>query len=329
MIYLFCLLIPVLLIVSLARSFRQRKNPELLSSAEIGMLIDRALRAYRSRFVPLLALAALLAPLGVASPLLAPLALQLTWPMRDTFFSGEPPTIWVLAGRAAVALTALGLGRSLLMYGAACALAEAAERLSLKTICSALLRDWKRALILAIPLSAPSLLVTLVVLLVTVALAGPSASISTGFFLLALMIVGMPLMIIIGLAADVRWALAPAAMRFESLRPVAAIRRSAEIVRAQRSGVFNLTLGLWLIGWLMVSVPVAGALLIWRLAAAPASPLIGQLAAPLWMIGSVFVAPLMAFAPLEAYLYMRDRALSPGLARLLYTTADDHIPAEI
>jgi hypothetical protein len=326
---LFCLIILALLIFSLARSFRQRKNPEVLSSAEVGVVIDRALQAYRRRLVPLLALAALLTPLGVASPLLAPLALQLIWPMRDSFFSSEPPTAWLLAGRAAAILSALGLGRSLLMYGAACALAEPAQDQSLRTIAAAVLRDWRRALLLAIPLSAPSMFTTLVVVLVTLALLRPSVGTSANFSLIALMIVGLPLMIILGLTTDVRWALAPAAMRYESLKPIAAIRRSAQIVRAQRSGMSNVTLGLWLIGWLMVSVPVAGGLLAWRLIPPPVPDLSGQSAILIWMLGSVFVAPLLALGPVELYLCVRDRALSPALTELLYVTTNDQVPSKI
>jgi hypothetical protein len=317
------LLILLLLIASLVRSFRQRNNPDLLSPAEIGAVSDRALRAYRQRFVPLLTLAAILAPLGVGSPLLAPLALQLIWPISDIFFFYAPPTPWLLLARIGVVLTALGLGRSLLMLGAAYALTEEAEAQSLKTISAALRHDWKRALILAIPLSAPSLLMTLVVASATVGLMQWGLSFGDTSSLIVLMIVGLPLLLITALATNTRWALAPAVMRYESLGPLAAIRRSAQIVDAQRSGVSNLSLELWLIGWLVVSVPGAGGLLLLQLATPLAPELIGRLAVLLWMLGSVFVAPLLALGQVEFYLSARDR--TAGLSERIERFVESHI----
>jgi hypothetical protein len=114
----------------------------------------------------------------------------------------------------------------------------------------------------------------------------------------------------------VRWSLAPAVMRYEALGLRAALRRSAQIVRAQRSGMSNVSLALTLIGWLIVSVPVIAVALLAELAL-PAFAITGRVAALIWAVGSVFVAPLLALGAAEFYVYVRDR--TPGALEQLET----------
>src|SRR5262245_42448344 len=55
------------LVVLIVVLFLRRRNPARLTWSEVGTLIDRSLRAYRRQFVPLLALSAICAPLGVVT----------------------------------------------------------------------------------------------------------------------------------------------------------------------------------------------------------------------------------------------------------------------
>ena len=177
--------------------------------------------------------------------------------------------MWLLIARFALISSALGLGHSLLAYAAVIALADDNAGRSLKTLGTALLRDWKRALLLAIPLTVPSLLVTLSNAMFNIAFI-PQASNFARAHLLSLTIFGIPLLLITAFITALRWSLAPIVM-FRVAWAIAALRRSAKIVQAQRSGMFYLLLTCGLIGWLIVSVPAAASSRSLRCAVLPGS----------------------------------------------------------
>ena len=66
------------------RVFWRASDADWLVARDIATAVDHAVHGYRQLLVPLLALAAVLTPLGVASPLLAP-ALPQIWSPRDIF----------------------------------------------------------------------------------------------------------------------------------------------------------------------------------------------------------------------------------------------------
>jgi hypothetical protein len=307
MLNIFCLIVLLLLFALSVRVFWSANDANWLVARDIATAADRAVHDYRQRLVPLLALAAVLTLFGVASPLLAPLALQQIWPLRETFLEQMPLTVWLLIARLAWAGTALGLGHSLLAYAAACALADDYAGRSLKALGAALLRDWKGTLLLAIPLSVPSLLVTLAISMYSIAFVEQAANFSARSSLFPLAVFGVPLLLITALIIALRWSLAPTVMFYEALGPIAALRRSAKIVQAQRSGMFNLWLIGGLIGWLMVSVPASTILTLLRWVVLPTPELIGRFAVLIWALGSIFVAPLLALGPVELYLSLHAR----------------------
>jgi hypothetical protein len=300
---IFFLTVVGLLLAVIVRAFWRARDPKRLAQREIGVVVDRALRAYRRQFVPLLALAALLAPLGVASPLVAPLALQLIWPMQQVFAADMPLTPWIIVARMGWCFSALSLGRSLLMYGAACAIVESSGDQSPRAIWAALRRDWRRALQIVSLMSLPSLLITLVVAIVSETLVDISGQ-AVGLAVLSI-VLGVPVFLMVAIIILVRWSLAPAIMRCEALGPLAAIKRSGRLVRSQGSGSSNATMALLTIGWLIVSTPAAGALLLLRLAVALTPEMTTGFVILVWMIGSIFVAPLLALGATEFYLYVR------------------------
>jgi hypothetical protein len=300
---IFVLTVVGLLLAVIVRAFWRARDPNQLTQRDIGVVVDRALRAYRRRFVPLLALAALLAPLGVASPLVAPLALQLIWPMQQVFAADISLTPWLVVARMGWCISALSLGRSLLMYSAACAVVESSGDQSPRSLWAALRQDWRRALQVVSLMSLPSLLITLVVAIVSETLVDISGR-SVGLAVLSI-VLGVPALLGMAIIILVRWSLVPAIMRCEALGPLAAIKRSGRLVRSQGSGGSNTTMALFAIGWLIVSTPAAGALLLLRLAVALTPETTTGLVILVWTIGSVFVAPLLALGATEFYLYVR------------------------
>jgi hypothetical protein len=78
-------------------------------------------------------------------------------------------------------------------------------------------------------------------------------------------------------------------------------------VRTQRSDPSNVIVTLWLIGWLIVSVPITIMLMLLQLVALPTSTMTGQIVVLVWILGSIFVAPLLALGMAQFYLYVHDR----------------------
>jgi hypothetical protein len=113
---------------------------------------------------------------------------------------------------------------------------------------------------------------------------------------------------IIGGAMWLLWAIAPVVMFYEGLNPWKAMGRSFSIVRKQWSALLNTLVPLWVIGWLLIGVPTYGSVLLAHSVLALGDGISSQIALLIWLLGSVFVAPLVAMGMLHYYRYVREHA---------------------
>jgi hypothetical protein len=277
MLIILILLFAVGLVAVIIVLFLRRRNPARLTWSEVGTLIDRSLRAYRRQFVPLLALSAICAPLGVvtySSFYSFLVTLNTPAPLHG---SGD----WLqLAMRivsiGVLVMGTLGLGRTLLACGAAQALRDESEGQTVGLGRMLGQQPWRATIGLMLRMIVPSLIN---------ALFG-----------------------VLGLLATLSWRVAPAALLFEQLDARDAVRHGRALVKPVRGQLADVLAPLWLIGWLIVGVPMVGGLWLFELFGALSPSAIEALTLIGWIVGSVFVAPLTALGAAQFYLFVRERS---------------------
>jgi hypothetical protein len=258
--------------------FLRRRNPTRLTWSEVGTIVDRSLRAYRRHFVSLLALSACCAPLG-----------GVTYTSASSFLTAFTNASRALANdddwlQVAVrvisifvlVMGSLGLGKTLLACGVAQALHD--ESLGLPVSLGRMLgqQRWRATIELMLRMIVPSLI--------------------NAFFS------------VIGLLLTLSWRVAPAAMIFEQLGARDAVKHGRALVKPARGQLADVLVPLWLIGSLIVGVPMLGGLWLAEIFitlspnALEALTLLGSIAS------SAFVAPLLALGAAQFYLFMRDRS---------------------
>ncbi len=260
----------ILLIVVIMRLFRRKKGQPRLGLRDTTTIIDRSIAAYRRHLVPVLILSALCFLLGSSSgynfTLLGTLTFWLAAPEAQSSLPSLVTSAWAL-------LNFFGIGSTLLAVGVAAGMHTAGQGAPVAFV-DFLPRQRSRALL------------GLVLLMVIVSILS--------------VILG-----IIGLLIALFWSLAPVIMCFEGLNPWRAVRRSYALVRANYSGLLNTLVPLWLIGWLIVGLPIFGS--IWL---PTALGLIGTEQSALLvtlglMLGQIAVTPLTAFGAVCFYQYIQ------------------------
>ncbi|HEU4327920.1 MAG TPA: hypothetical protein VFS21_32590 [Roseiflexaceae bacterium] len=273
------LLGPLALVALLAavQMFRLRRNPLLLRLGELGTVMDRALRAYREDLTTLLLLGVLFAPLGVLpsdGQVISSFLLGLL--LAPSFGTGRPTDLlWLLP-----LVSTAGIGKVLF----ACCVARVAQLRAAGAPVSvrAALRHgrWRAAIGLAALLAIPSLVISFF-----------------GVF---------------GALAGLLLALAPPLLLYEGIGPFQAVRRSLDLVWRNYSALLNTLVPLLVIGWLMVSVPLALVTLVLQLLGGLDADRQTLLVAAVYLAGSAFIAPLLAQGKVQLYLYVRGRYTAPG-----------------
>jgi hypothetical protein len=273
-----------LVIIVVVRLFTRKKRPNALNMRDIGTIMDRSISAYRRHFVPALLFSTICVFLGTGSGGSGTLLANLnTW--LTLFDDGTTSDFVQFATSFIVLFSALGIGSTLLAYGVALGL---------------------RAEQMGQPVSFMTLL--------------PRQRIGAVIGLTALMIVPSllgGLLGVIGALIALIWVAAPVVMVFEQLSPWGSMKRSVSLIRANYSGVLNTLVPLWLIGWLLFGTPLfAGVWLLQSLGIINES-LVPQLLLASWLLGQIFVAPLVAFGATCSYLYIQEKSaaiLPPELA---------------
>jgi hypothetical protein len=285
----------VLLIVVIAR----RRQATRLTWTEIGTIIDRSLRAYRRNLVPLLALAAVCAPLGVFtygsifslgsfSSLFIGSSVLDAEPVPDSMLQ-----VAVRIGTIfALVMGSLGLGKTLLACGVAQAMYDDAtgQPVSLGRMLSQ--QRWGATLGLMLRMIVPSLI-----------------NMFLGY---------------IGALLTLSWRVVPTALVFEQLGARDAAKQGRELVKPCRIQLADVLIPLWLIGWLIAGAPLLGGFWLVNLLAelsletTVALTLLGSI------LGNVFVAPLMALGATQFYLYVRERSLEQAVQR--FAAGGDALP---
>src|SRR5262245_43653100 len=260
----------------------RRRNPARLSWGEVGTIIDRSLRAYRRHFVPLLALAAVCAPIGaVTSTSIASSIVSIFAPSSMLLFGGDWLQIAVrVVSTAVLVMGSLGLGKTLLACGVAQALRDESEGLPVSLGRMLGQQRWRATIGLMLRMIVPSLI--------------------SAFFSF------------IGLLATLPWRVAPAALVFEQLGARDAVKHGRALVKPVRWQLADVLVPLWLIGWLIAGAPMFGGL--WLIMIFFSSLSAGALEALTFVAsiaGSVFVAPLMVMGATQFYLFVRDRSTQP------------------
>jgi hypothetical protein len=264
-------IVVILLFLVVVGLYRSRKPQPKLGLRDITMIIDRSIAAYRRHLVPALGLSALCFFLGSSSGFGATLlimpVLQLVMPEVQPGLPSLLTNLWAL-------WNLLGIGGTVLAVGAAAGMAALGAKGASVPIAAFL------------PRQRPWALLGLV-LLMTI------PSIMSSF------------LGIIGMLLALFWSLAPVVMQFEGLNPWRAVRRSYALVRANYSALLNILVPLWLIGWLIVGLPIFGS--IWLLAALG---LVYELQLTMlislgFVLGQIAVAPLSAFGAVCLYQYIQ------------------------
>ncbi len=265
------------LVVLIVVLFLRRRNPARLTWSEVGTLIDRSLRAYRRQFVPLLALSAICAPLGVVTySSLYSFLVTLDTPAPLDGSGDWMQTAIRCISIGVLVMGTLGLGRTLLACGVAQALRDEAEGQPVGLGRMLGQQPWRATIGLMLRMIVPSLINALF-----------------GF---------------LGLLATLSWRVAPAALIFDQLGAGEAVKHGRALVKPVRGHLADVLAPLWLIGWLIVGVPMVGGLWLFELFGALSSGAIEALTLIGWIGGSVFVAPLTALGATQFYLFVRERS---------------------
>lgn len=265
-------LLIVLLVVRVVRRRRRGKDPNRLRLADVGTIIDRSVHSYRLHLVPLLIISALLVPLGnISNHATSPLFVlgSATYITESSYY-----TATLLLGLAAF-YGSLGLGKTLLACAVVRMLQHSQEGTPLRLSTALPHGRWGAVAGLAVLMIIPSLL-----------------------------------LVHLGLIGALVWlffALAPVVMFYEELGPVSACKRSYRLIRTNYSPLLNTLVPLWLIGWLLVGTLLYGGLFALNMLVALPPDFNGYLSILFWLVGSIFVAPLVTLGAVQYYHYVRER----------------------
>jgi hypothetical protein len=262
----------VLIVLILVVRRNRTPNPNRLHMADIGTIIDRSVRSYRTHLVPLLVISALLVPLGNISNhasgvhlLFAPYGIFLysTWDfmMNMTMLIGF--------------LGALGIGKTLLACIVVRSIQQSKDGAPIRLGEKPTEGRWN-------------------------AIIG----------LTAIMIIPSLLMAYLGIIGSLFWlffAAAPVVMFYEGLGPWSAFKRSYSLVKAHYSALLNTLVPLWLIGWLLAGGTLYSVLLLLDTFTMLSPTFLASLSMAIWLLGGVFVAPLITLGALQFYLLVRER----------------------
>jgi hypothetical protein len=284
-------IVPVLIVLLIVVIARRRQTAKL-TWTEIGTIIDRSLRAYRRNLVPLLALAAVCAPIGVFT-----YGSIFSFFVDSNTFGREPSTTWIQAvvriGTIFMfVMGSLGLGKTLLACGVAQAMYDDAigQPVSLGRMLSQ--QRWGATLGLMLRMIVPSLI-----------------NMFLGY---------------IGALLTLSWRVVPTALVFEKLGARDAVRQGRELVKPCRIQLADVLIPLWLIGWLIAGAPLLGGFLLLNMVFQLSPEMTAALTLIGWVLGGVFVAPLMALGATQFYLYARERSLEQAVQR--FAAGGDAVP---
>ncbi len=298
---------------------------------EVAPLIDRSLRDYRQNVVPLLTLSALalfvgnipLSSYGIVCIVLlmqiVPLHLfpVLFW---DVFPTPILPAIAHPVLLVIIVLGVFNVGNTLLNWGIIQALqcrSSAGHSIRLE---DALPRQrWGTIVRLSLMMSLPSFFATLPILAITsmtsdILLSGPLR------FIIA---IGMPVGYMLTMQSAWFRVLGAPVMFFDTAQPLTALRHSSSMFIFHGKGfyLYPLTLGsLWATGWLMIGGLFALSLLPLWLVGGFSSVTLGSLVALVWVLGNVFVAPLLAIGSLHHYNAVRERFAERPMVEITRTS---------
>lgn len=285
-------IVPVLIVLLIVVIARRRQTTRLTWN-EIGTIIDRSLRAYRRNLVPLLALAAVCAPIGVfiygsIFSLFLDNGIFTTGPVPETGLqvAVRVGTIFMFV------MGSLGLGKTLLACGVAQAMYDdaAGQPVSLGRMLSQ--QRWAATLGLMLRMIVPSLINAFL-----------------GY---------------IGALLTLSWRVVPAALVFERLEARDAAKQGRELVKPCRIQLADVLIPLWLIGWLLAGAPMLGGFLLLNLLTEISLEMTVALTLLGSILGNVFVAPLMALGATQFYLYVRERSLERAVQR--FAAGGDALP---
>jgi hypothetical protein len=268
----------VLLIIIIFRLIRGKNQAQALKLSDLGTIMDRSISAYRRHVLATLILSTVCVILGTNSVYSGSIFGLLTAGLRSTVSQTSLDTMLSWSS-IMVLIGALGIGKTLLAYGAA--LAMYTERTDQ-------------------PVTIGSLV--------------PRQRIGAVVALVALMIIPSLLAAFLGWIGGLvalLWALAPVVMAFEGLRPWAAMKRSVALVRKNYSGLLNTLVPLWLIGWIVVGTPLLALLWVMQWLGLVQPSLMTLLLLGCWLIGQICVAPITAYGAACFYLYLQERDAPP------------------
>jgi hypothetical protein len=265
----------VVLVLLIFMVLNRKKNPNRLRMADVGTILDRSLRSYRMNLVPLLVMSALFVPLGNISNTAA--SIHMLFIGIEQFVSSSPSwDVSLLLGL--VWLGAVGIGKTLLAcvivramhYGEHGNVVRLGDKLPEKR--------WGAMLGLAVIMIIPSLLLNYLG--------------------------------IIGALVWMLFAAAPVVMFYEGIGPWSACKRSYSLVKSNASALLNTLVPLWLIGWLLIGGTLYSVLFALDTMQLISSLLASGLSLLIWLVGGVFVAPLMTLGVLQFYGMVRERELA-------------------
>jgi hypothetical protein len=266
-------LVLIILILVIVVRRRRGKDPNRLRLADVGTIIDRSVRSYRLHLVPMLIVSALLVPLGNFSNYAGNQVVVMADLILMAAGNYNSP-LTALLGLITL-LGTLGLGKTLLSCGVVRMLQHSQEGTPMRLSAALPHGRWG-------------------------AVAG----------LAALMIIPSALLMYLGLIGGLVWlffALAPVVMFYEELGPVSACKRSYRLIRKNYSPLLNTLVPLWLIGWLLVGTLLYGGLFALGLLVDIPPTLSAGLMVLFWLVGSIFVAPLVTLGAVQYYHYVRER----------------------
>lgn len=260
-----------IIIVLIVRLARPRRVPNAITLGDVGLIMDGALRAFVRDGLPLVALSAVLVPLGLSTGNSLLVALPFLGVDRVARMGGGSNIGWTVVTWLGW-LSVFGLGHTILGCGVAQAmrLRRDGRQVSLGRILATM--QWRSAVGLALVLAVPSAIAS---------------------------VLG-----IIGSLLALTWSVAPFVLVDEGLRPYQAIKRSSQIVRPKFSGLLNTLVPLWIIGWLMVGTPLFMLIFALSQVLSISFATIELFTVLTTVVGNVVVPPLIALGVFQYYQYV-------------------------
>ncbi len=270
-------IIGIIMVLAVSLVWNNRKGNGL-KLADVGSILDQAIWAYRQHFVMILSLSTICVFLGSISGYAMPL-LGIT--STFTVMNGSSGLdLYPLLMMLVSLLSMLGIGRTLLAYGAARAVWM--SKTNRVASVGSLFRH-----------QPPGKLLGLLAFMII-------PSIITSF------------MSIIGVLPALLWALTPATMVFESVGPYEAFQRSYRLIWKNFGALLHTLVPLWLIGLLVNASLLAGSITAFNMLTLPPE-LITSMMLLAFMLSNIITAPLTAFGAVSFYQYVHERLPVPTI----------------